>query len=76
MELYLYIISHFITTIKVGVEQQAVETTQAECLLCFHLCAENLLVLTVATKETEGFQRFRRSAQFFNYKVQVMSSSF
>nr|XP_054503682.1 procollagen-lysine,2-oxoglutarate 5-dioxygenase 1 [Agelaius phoeniceus] len=33
---------------------------------------ENLLVLTVATKQTEGFQRFRRSAQFFNYKVQVL----
>ncbi|NXT03746.1 PLOD1 dioxygenase, partial [Jacana jacana] len=32
----------------------------------------NLLVLTVATKQTEGFQRFRRSAQFFNYKVQVL----
>uniref|UniRef100_A0A8C4UXH7 Procollagen-lysine,2-oxoglutarate 5-dioxygenase 1 n=1 Tax=Falco tinnunculus TaxID=100819 RepID=A0A8C4UXH7_FALTI len=33
---------------------------------------ENLLILTVATKQTEGFQRFRRSAQFFNYKVQVL----
>uniref|UniRef100_A0A8C3E6A6 Procollagen-lysine,2-oxoglutarate 5-dioxygenase 1 n=1 Tax=Corvus moneduloides TaxID=1196302 RepID=A0A8C3E6A6_CORMO len=33
---------------------------------------KNLLVLTVATKQTEGFQRFRRSAQFFNYKVQVL----
>lgn len=43
-------------------------------LLCFLLYAENLLVLTVATKQTEGFQRFRRSAQFFNYKVQVMAS--
>uniref|UniRef100_A0A8V5HGL2 Procollagen-lysine,2-oxoglutarate 5-dioxygenase 1 n=1 Tax=Melopsittacus undulatus TaxID=13146 RepID=A0A8V5HGL2_MELUD len=42
------------------------------CLLCFLLYAENLLVLTVATKQTEGFQRFRRSAQFFNYKVQVL----
>jgi len=45
------------------------------CLLCFLLYAENLLVLTVATKQTEGFQRFRRSAQFFNYEVQVMASS-
>uniref|UniRef100_A0A7M4F920 Procollagen-lysine,2-oxoglutarate 5-dioxygenase 1 n=1 Tax=Crocodylus porosus TaxID=8502 RepID=A0A7M4F920_CROPO len=34
--------------------------------------AENLLVLTVATKETEGFTRFKRSAQFFNYKIQVL----
>uniref|UniRef100_A0A8C3JMW5 Procollagen-lysine,2-oxoglutarate 5-dioxygenase 1 n=1 Tax=Calidris pygmaea TaxID=425635 RepID=A0A8C3JMW5_9CHAR len=40
------------------------------CLLYFLLYAGNLLVLTVATKQTEGFQRFRRSAQFFNYKVQ------
>lgn len=43
--------------------------------LVFLLYAENLLVLTVATKQTEGFQRFRRSAQFFNYKLQVMASS-
>uniref|UniRef100_A0A8C3LU75 Procollagen-lysine,2-oxoglutarate 5-dioxygenase 1 n=1 Tax=Chrysolophus pictus TaxID=9089 RepID=A0A8C3LU75_CHRPC len=42
------------------------------CLLCFLLHAENLLVLTVATKQTEGFRRFRRSAQFFNYKIQVL----
>lgn len=76
MKLYLYIISHFIPTTKLGMEQQVVETTQVDNLLCFPLCAENLLVLTVATKQTEGFQRFRRSAQFFNYKVQVMSSSF
>lgn len=76
MKLYLYIISHFTPTIKLGVEQQVVETTQAEYLLCFPLCAEKLLVLTVATKQTEGFQRFRRSAQFFNYKVQVMSGTF
>ncbi|XP_028597444.2 procollagen-lysine,2-oxoglutarate 5-dioxygenase 1 isoform X2 [Podarcis muralis] len=33
---------------------------------------DNLLVLTVATKETEGFKRFRRSAQFFNYNVKVL----
>uniref|UniRef100_A0A669QQT3 Procollagen-lysine,2-oxoglutarate 5-dioxygenase 1 n=1 Tax=Phasianus colchicus TaxID=9054 RepID=A0A669QQT3_PHACC len=42
------------------------------CFLCFLLHAENLLVLTVATKQTEGFRRFRRSAQFFNYKIQVL----
>ncbi|XP_023555160.1 procollagen-lysine,2-oxoglutarate 5-dioxygenase 1 [Octodon degus] len=33
---------------------------------------DNLLVLTVATKETEGFRRFKRSAQFFNYKIQAL----
>uniref|UniRef100_A0A6J0SN88 Procollagen-lysine,2-oxoglutarate 5-dioxygenase 1 n=1 Tax=Pogona vitticeps TaxID=103695 RepID=A0A6J0SN88_9SAUR len=33
---------------------------------------DHLLVLTVATEETEGFHRFRRSAQFFNYSVKVL----
>lgn len=33
---------------------------------------KNLLVLTVATKETEGFRRFQRSAKVFNYDVQVL----
>ncbi|XP_004705482.1 procollagen-lysine,2-oxoglutarate 5-dioxygenase 1 [Echinops telfairi] len=33
---------------------------------------DSLLVLTVATRETEGFRRFKRSAQFFNYKIQVL----
>ena len=35
------------------------------------LSIDNLLVLTVATTETEGFRRFKRSGQFFNYKIQV-----
>ncbi|XP_041130016.1 procollagen-lysine,2-oxoglutarate 5-dioxygenase 1-like isoform X1 [Polyodon spathula] len=33
---------------------------------------ENLLVLTVATKETDGFTRFMRSAKLFNYTVKVL----
>ncbi|KAM9299257.1 procollagen-lysine,2-oxoglutarate 5-dioxygenase 1 [Gastrophryne carolinensis] len=33
---------------------------------------ENLLVLTVATDKTDGLSRFQRSAQCFNYKVQVL----
>ncbi|XP_018426779.1 PREDICTED: procollagen-lysine,2-oxoglutarate 5-dioxygenase 1 [Nanorana parkeri] len=33
---------------------------------------EKLLVLTVATEETDGFRRFQRSAQCFNYKVKVL----
>lgn len=41
---------------------------------CPSLSTDNLLVLTVATKETEGFRRFKRSAQFFNYKIQVRAS--
>ncbi|XP_074537637.1 procollagen-lysine,2-oxoglutarate 5-dioxygenase 1 isoform X2 [Halichoeres trimaculatus] len=42
------------------------------------LCAEQrikeekLLVLTVATKETDGFKRFMRSAKHFNYTVKVI----
>ncbi|KAM4610181.1 procollagen-lysine,2-oxoglutarate 5-dioxygenase 1 isoform 2-T2 [Polymixia lowei] len=33
---------------------------------------DNLLVLTVATKETDGFRRFLRSAKNFNYTVKVL----
>ncbi|XP_074714068.1 multifunctional procollagen lysine hydroxylase and glycosyltransferase LH3-like, partial [Strix uralensis] len=32
---------------------------------------EQLLVLTVATEATEGYERFLRSAQRFNYSVKV-----
>ncbi|KAK7884466.1 hypothetical protein WMY93_027589 [Mugilogobius chulae] len=33
---------------------------------------DKLLVLTVATKETDGFRRFLRSAKHFNYTVKVL----
>ncbi|KAK1157360.1 procollagen-lysine,2-oxoglutarate 5-dioxygenase 1-like isoform X2 [Acipenser oxyrinchus oxyrinchus] len=33
---------------------------------------ENLLVLTAATNETDGFTRFMRSAKLFNYTVKVL----
>lgn len=33
--------------------------------------ADKLLVLTVATKDTDGFRRFSRSAKHFNYTVKV-----
>lgn len=33
---------------------------------------EKLLVLTVATQETDGFTRFMRSAKHFNYSVKVL----
>ncbi|XP_047465808.1 procollagen-lysine,2-oxoglutarate 5-dioxygenase 1 isoform X2 [Mugil cephalus] len=33
---------------------------------------EKLLVLTVATKNTDGFRRFLRSAKHFNYTVKVL----
>ena len=36
------------------------------------LCVpDNLLVLTVATKETDGFRRFLKSAKHFNYTIKV-----
>uniref|UniRef100_A0A3Q1FE30 Procollagen-lysine,2-oxoglutarate 5-dioxygenase 1-like n=1 Tax=Acanthochromis polyacanthus TaxID=80966 RepID=A0A3Q1FE30_9TELE len=35
-------------------------------ILCF---PEKLLVVTVATKDTDGFRRFMRSAKHFNYTV-------
>ncbi|KAJ7324812.1 hypothetical protein JRQ81_017832 [Phrynocephalus forsythii] len=34
--------------------------------------ADKLLVLTVATKETDGFHRFMESAKHFNYTVKVL----
>ncbi|KAM9279646.1 procollagen-lysine,2-oxoglutarate 5-dioxygenase 2 isoform 1-T1 [Morus bassanus] len=34
--------------------------------------AEKLLVFTVATKETDGFHRFMRTAKHFNYTVKVL----
>ncbi|XP_030279098.1 procollagen-lysine,2-oxoglutarate 5-dioxygenase 1 isoform X1 [Sparus aurata] len=33
---------------------------------------DNLLVLTVATKETDGFRRFLKSAKHFNYTIKVL----
>uniref|UniRef100_A0A671XQD3 Procollagen-lysine,2-oxoglutarate 5-dioxygenase 1 n=1 Tax=Sparus aurata TaxID=8175 RepID=A0A671XQD3_SPAAU len=36
------------------------------------LLINNLLVLTVATKETDGFRRFLKSAKHFNYTIKVL----
>lgn len=33
--------------------------------------SDKLLVITVATAETEGYRRFLQSAEFFNYTVRV-----
>lgn len=41
----------------------------------FFLFLEKLLVLTVATEETDGFLRFMQSANYFNYTVKVRLSS-
>ncbi|XP_048460381.1 procollagen-lysine,2-oxoglutarate 5-dioxygenase 2-like [Rhincodon typus] len=35
---------------------------------------ENLLVLTVATKETDGFKRFMQTAKHLNYTVKVLGA--
>jgi len=35
---------------------------------------EKLLVVTVATEETDGFKRFFRSAKHLNYTVKVGTS--
>uniref|UniRef100_A0A665UCK9 procollagen-lysine 5-dioxygenase n=1 Tax=Echeneis naucrates TaxID=173247 RepID=A0A665UCK9_ECHNA len=37
-----------------------------------NLRQKNLLVLTVATEETDGFFRFMQSANYFNYTVKVL----
>ncbi|XP_048097557.1 procollagen-lysine,2-oxoglutarate 5-dioxygenase 1 isoform X1 [Alosa alosa] len=55
-------------------------TSLLVCLLFATVCCEkkdsvpegNLIVLTVATEETDGFQRFMRSARHFNYTVKVL----
>ncbi|XP_068199821.1 procollagen-lysine,2-oxoglutarate 5-dioxygenase 2 isoform X2 [Antennarius striatus] len=44
------------------------ETTQAPA----PIPKEKLLVLTVATEETDGFLRFMQSASYFNYTVKVL----
>uniref|UniRef100_A0A671XNA9 Procollagen-lysine, 2-oxoglutarate 5-dioxygenase 2 n=1 Tax=Sparus aurata TaxID=8175 RepID=A0A671XNA9_SPAAU len=44
-----------------------------ELCKCVFLCfSEKLLVLTVATEETDGFHRFMKSASYFNYTVKVL----
>ncbi|XP_078463699.1 procollagen-lysine,2-oxoglutarate 5-dioxygenase 2-like [Lampetra planeri] len=55
------------------------------CLWCLLACTapapgckgdgiprDNLLVITVATNRTDGFERFMRTAKYFNYSVQVL----
>lgn len=45
---------------------------EANVRCVFFLCfPEKLLVLTVATEETDGFQRFLQTARYFNYSVKV-----
>ena len=46
----------------------------SDCLF-FLMSAEKLLVLTVATQETDGFLRFMQSANYFNYTVKVSQAN-
>uniref|UniRef100_A0A668AGV0 Procollagen-lysine,2-oxoglutarate 5-dioxygenase 1 n=1 Tax=Myripristis murdjan TaxID=586833 RepID=A0A668AGV0_9TELE len=46
-----------------------ITTSRKKHLLCL---PDKLLVVTVATKETDGFRRFLRSAKHFNYTVKVL----
>ena len=39
------------------------------------LFTDGLLVLTVATEETDGFRRFLRSARIYNLNVEVRTSA-
>uniref|UniRef100_A0A8C6PCS8 procollagen-lysine 5-dioxygenase n=1 Tax=Nothobranchius furzeri TaxID=105023 RepID=A0A8C6PCS8_NOTFU len=41
-------------------------------LLCLKSNTDSLLVLTVATEETDGFHRFMQTAHYFNYTVKVL----
>uniref|UniRef100_A0A671NTH8 Procollagen-lysine,2-oxoglutarate 5-dioxygenase 1 n=1 Tax=Sinocyclocheilus anshuiensis TaxID=1608454 RepID=A0A671NTH8_9TELE len=41
-------------------------------LKSFRCTVRDLLVLTVATQETDGFRRFLRSAKHFNYTIKVL----
>uniref|UniRef100_A0A671XQ24 Procollagen-lysine,2-oxoglutarate 5-dioxygenase 1 n=1 Tax=Sparus aurata TaxID=8175 RepID=A0A671XQ24_SPAAU len=50
-------------------------STKVNPVLIFYLVSlsiNNLLVLTVATKETDGFRRFLKSAKHFNYTIKVL----
>uniref|UniRef100_A0A8C2ZV89 procollagen-lysine 5-dioxygenase n=1 Tax=Cyclopterus lumpus TaxID=8103 RepID=A0A8C2ZV89_CYCLU len=53
---------------------EAVTHTHTQLLMCVCVCVcvENLLVITAATEETDGFNRFMRTAREFSYTVKVL----
>ncbi|KAM9317218.1 procollagen-lysine,2-oxoglutarate 5-dioxygenase 2 [Gastrophryne carolinensis] len=57
--LYLIVLSHPSRATDTEIQQHPIPT-------------DKLLVLTVATKETDGFLRFMQSAKHFNYSVKVL----
>ncbi|XP_067107322.1 procollagen-lysine,2-oxoglutarate 5-dioxygenase 2 isoform X2 [Osmerus mordax] len=56
----------FLCWIQLGTYVESSETKQEP------ISSEKLLVLTVATHETDGFRRFMQSANYFNYTVKVL----
>uniref|UniRef100_A0A8C1V1P3 Procollagen-lysine,2-oxoglutarate 5-dioxygenase 1 n=1 Tax=Cyprinus carpio TaxID=7962 RepID=A0A8C1V1P3_CYPCA len=51
------------------IEDALLEVSVCSCCCVF---SGDLLVLTVATQETDGFRRFLRSAKHFNYTIRVL----
>uniref|UniRef100_A0A671T3A6 Procollagen-lysine,2-oxoglutarate 5-dioxygenase 1 n=1 Tax=Sinocyclocheilus anshuiensis TaxID=1608454 RepID=A0A671T3A6_9TELE len=51
-----------------------IKTNELHVSVCSCCCvfSGDLLVLTVATQETDGFRRFLRSAKHFNYTIKVL----
>ncbi|KAI1235846.1 hypothetical protein IHE44_0001937 [Lamprotornis superbus] len=60
---------------KVVAEHQSNHTTGLQRIQSYYVImalVNKLLVFTVATKETDGFHRFMRTAKHFNYTVKVL----
>uniref|UniRef100_A0A671NTM2 Procollagen-lysine,2-oxoglutarate 5-dioxygenase 1 n=1 Tax=Sinocyclocheilus anshuiensis TaxID=1608454 RepID=A0A671NTM2_9TELE len=55
-----------------GSEMRGVLVVLACLFACVFSVSGDLLVLTVATQETDGFRRFLRSAKHFNYTIKVL----
>uniref|UniRef100_A0A8C4HT14 Procollagen-lysine,2-oxoglutarate 5-dioxygenase 1 n=1 Tax=Dicentrarchus labrax TaxID=13489 RepID=A0A8C4HT14_DICLA len=58
-----------VLTPRLGTIALCIIFLNSSIILCL---PEKLLVVTVATKETDGFRRFMRSAKHFNYTVKVL----
>ncbi|XP_062297590.1 procollagen-lysine,2-oxoglutarate 5-dioxygenase 2 isoform X1 [Scomber scombrus] len=65
---YLKFCFVFSCWVKFAISVYSTETPQAPV----PIPKEKLLVLTVATEETDGFIRFKQSADYFNYTVKVL----
>ncbi|KAG8005883.1 Procollagen-lysine [Nibea albiflora] len=63
--------SSAIMSIEAAEPGYTANTRPAPVLARHRLGSQNLLVITAATEETDGFNRFMRTAQEFNYTVKV-----